>query len=349
MKSKKRKVFRIIFRSLLALLLILTIVFWSLITYGVEQGLGQLHIIREAKPVEEFMKDPTFPDSLKQRLYLIEEIRRYAIDSLGLRNTENYTTMFDQKGEEVMWVVSASEPFQLKPKTWWFPVVGSVPYKGHFDKEKAITEAKKLKDEGWDVAIRNPGGWSTLGWFTEPLLTGMLERSEGDLASLIIHEMVHPTLWVPGDVTFNENIASFIADTAAYDFLRSKYGENSQQYERYLYEDRDYRKFAAFMLRAATHLDSVYTSMNVADSISIKKKIKEDAIRNIVSKMDTIGLHLNAQPSKRFKDRLPNNTYFINYRHYQASQSQFKEEFGRDFKGDIKSYIRYLSNKYPVL
>jgi predicted aminopeptidase len=345
MKSKKRKIFFI----LLGIVLVATAYYWSLIVYGLEQGMGQLRIVRGARPVEEFIQDPTFPDSLKQKLRLIDEIRKFAIDSLGLKDTENYKTLFDQKGEEVMWVVTACEAFHFEPKTWDFPVVGTVPYKGHFNKEKALAEAKKLKDEGWDVAVRNPGGWSTLGWFTDPILTGMLNRGDGDLASLIIHEMVHATLWVPDSVTFNENLASFIADTASYDFLRAKYGKTSPQYERYLYEDQDYRKFSAFILRAATHLDSVYESMNESDPVEEKKKRKEEEIRSIIANMDTLDLRLNDKPSKRYENRLPNNTYFMLYRHYQARQPVFKEEFDKKFHGDVKAYIRYLAGKYPVL
>lgn len=345
MKNKKR---RILF-GVLIILLVLIVYFWQLIAYGVQQGLGQLKIVREARPVEEFMADPNFPDSLKAKLRLIDEIREFAIDSLGLKDTENYKTMFDQKGEEVMWVVTACEPYHFKPKTWDFPVVGTVPYKGFFNKERALAEAKKLKDDGWDVAIRNPGGWSTLGWFTDPILTGMLNRGDGDLASLIIHEMVHATLWVPDSVTFNENLASFIADTASYDFIRAKHGKTSEEYERYLYEDQDYRKFSAFVLRAATHLDSVYESMSDAVPIEEKKQRKETEIRKIIENMDTLGLRLNPTPSKRYKDKLPNNTYFMLYRNYQAKQPMFKGEFAEKFHGDLKGYIKYLSEKYPVL
>lgn len=345
MKSRRRK----IFFGIVAILAILGIYYWSLIVYGIEQGMGQLKIVREARPVEEFMADPFFPDSLKQKLRLIDEIRKFAIDSLGLKDTENYRTLFDQKGEEVMWVVTACEPYHFKPKTWDFPVVGTVPYKGYFNKDKALAEAKKLKDQGWDVAVRNPGGWSTLGWFTDPILTGMLNRGEGDLASLIIHEMVHATVWVPDSVTFNENLASFIADTAAYDFLRVKYGKTSQQYERYLYEDQDYRKFSAFILRAAKHLDTVYESMSDTIPLDQKKERKESEIKHIVASMDTLQLKLNTTPSKRYENRLPNNTYFMMYRNYQAQQPRFKEEFGQNFKGDLKAYIRYLAEKYPVL
>ena len=151
------------------------------------------------------------------------------------------------------------------------------------------------------------------------------------------------------DRTFNENLASFIADTASYNFLRAKYGKSSPEYDRYLHEDQDYRQFSAFILRAATHLDSVYESMNDSISKEEKQKRKDEEIKAIVANMDTLHLRLNDKPSKRYEKRLPNNTYFMMYRHYQARQPVFKEEFGEKFNGDLKSYIKYLSEKYPVL
>lgn len=333
---------------ILVVFVVALVYFWSLITYGVGQGWGQLSIVFKARPVTEVLQDPLFPDSLKRKLRLIDEIRQYAIDSLGLKDTENYKTLYDQQGQEIMWVVTACEPFRLEPKQWTFPVVGTIPYKGYFDKEKAMKEANGLKDSGYDVAIRNPGGWSTLGWFTDPILTGMLNRSEGDLASLIIHEMVHATLWVPDSVDFNENLASFIADTASYDFLRSKYGGESPEYKQYLYEDQDYRKFSRFILLASRKLDSLYGTMTEADEVEVKKRQKEDMIKKIVANMDTLNLHLNPTPSKRYEKRLPNNTYFMAYRHYQAKQSDLAEEFNLNFKGDVRTYIAYLTEKYRV-
>jgi predicted aminopeptidase len=339
-------------KFLLAVLIViagLVIWNWSLLVYGVEQGMGQLKIVWYARPVGEVMTDPEFPDSLKSRLLLIEDIRKFAIDSLGLKDTKNYKTVFDQQGKELMWVVTASEPFELKPKLWHFPVIGTVPYKGYFNKEKAKVERDNLEREGWDVSVRNPGGWSTLGWFTDPILSGMLNRSEGDLASLILHEMVHATLWVKDSVDFNENLATFIGDTAAYDFLTYKFGKASKEYSAYLDEDRDYRKFSKHMLRGATSLDSLYKVIPVSDSLAAKKKRKEDFIRRIVTSLDTIGFYLAKEPSKKYSKRLPNNAFFLAFRHYQSRLDIFKEEFNKNFKGDLKSYVTYLSTKYPVI
>ncbi|MEQ8423273.1 MAG: aminopeptidase, partial [Cyclobacteriaceae bacterium] len=102
----------------LVILFVLVVWNWSLLLYGVGQGVGQLKIIWNARPIAEVLSDPTFPDSLKSKLRIIDEIKKFAIDSLGLKDTKNYQTVFDQKGEELMWVVTASTPFELKPKTW---------------------------------------------------------------------------------------------------------------------------------------------------------------------------------------------------------------------------------------
>jgi Predicted aminopeptidase len=336
-----------IFLSLLAVLVIVVIWNWSLIVYGVRMGVGQLDIVWNAKPVEYYMNDTQFPDSLKSKLKLIEEVRRFAIDSLGLKDTENYKTLYDQKGEELMWVVQACEPFSLEPIQWKFPVVGSVPYKGFFDKNKALNERKVLEEEGLDVSVRNPGGWSTLGWFTDPILSGMLQRSDGDLAELILHEMVHATIFVKDSIDFNENLATFIGDTAAYYFLDYKYGKSADPFQSYVRDVQDYRKYFRHILRGTQSLDSLYGTMKPEDAVEVKKQKKKEMIQRIMDTADTLNL---SQPrNKGYKNRLPNNTYFMSYRLYHAKQVDFKEEFDRRYRGNLKEYIRYLSEKYPYL
>jgi len=346
----KRKIIKGVLWSIVAILLILLVVYWDLVTYGVRQARGQLNIVWNARPVEEFMKDPAFPDSLKARLRFIDEVRRYAIDSLGLKDTEKYKTLYDQKGEEIMWVVTACEPFRLEAKQWTFPVIGSVPYKGFFNKKLAVELKDELEKEGWDVSIRNPGGWSTLGWFTDPILSKMLERSEGDLANLIIHEMSHATIFVKDSIDFNENLATFIGDRGAERFLIHKYGAHAQAYADYINEDKDYATYVDHMLRGTARLDSLYQTMKPEEPLAQKKQAKEAMIRAIVNTMDTLTLTTGRHSSSaRFKDRLPNNAYFMNFRRYQAKQDTFWEEYRTRFHEDLRGYIEYLSKEYPFL
>ncbi len=336
-----------IFLGLLLAFCVLVIWQWEWVAYGLRMGKGQLNIIWNSKPVEEFLADPNFPDSLKAKLHLIEEVRKFAIDSLGLKDTKNYKTLFDQKGQELMWVVQACEAFELKPKLWHYPIVGSMPYKGFFEKEKAMAEAKLLDSLGFDVSIRNPGGWSTLGWFTDPILSNMLKRSEGDLAGLIIHEMVHSTIFIKGDADFNENLASFIGDTAVYYFLANKYGLQSKEYAQYLHEDQDYRKYGKHILRGTKMLDSLYKSFDNKEPRAEKLEKKEKMIRKIIEAADTLSLY-EKRDSKSIK-RMPNNTYFMSYALYQAKQKDFALELGGKFGGDLKGYIAHLAKTHPFL
>jgi predicted aminopeptidase len=349
MKRSTRQVIKRILQGLLIVLIILVVVYRDLIGYGIQQGYGQLHIVWNARPVEEFLNDPSFPDSLKSRLRFIDHVRAYAIDSLGLKDTENYKTLYDQQGKEVMWVVMACKPFALEPKEWKFPVIGEVPYKGFFDESKATALKEELQAEGWDVIVRNPGGWSTLGWFTDPILSKMLSRSEGDLANLIIHEMSHATIFVKDSIEFNENLATFIGDRGTEKFLIDRYGVDSESYRTYIEEDKDYLKYVDHMLRGAKCLDSLYKSMAEDVPAEVKKSRKETLIGNIVQKMDTLSLELTKTPSLRFRGKLPNNAYFINFRQYQEKQDIFWEEWRTRFRGDLRTYIGYLSEKYPFL
>jgi predicted aminopeptidase len=349
MAGKTRKIIRRMFIALLVVVVALTAIYWELVIYGIRQGKGQLNIIWNARPVEEYLQNPQFPDSLKAKLVLINEVRRYAIDSLGLKDTKNYKTLFDQKGEEIMWVVTASEPFRLKAKEWTFPILGAVPYKGFFNKQRAITLKDELQKEGWDVSIRNPGGWSTLGWFTDPILSKMLERSEGDLANLIIHEMSHATIFVKDSIDFNENLATFIGDRGAEKFLIHKYGTGSKEYKLYFSEDDDYLKFANHMLLATEKLDSLYNTMPESDPKEKKLTLKTALIQKIVSSLDTLSLTTDTKPSGRYQKQLPNNAYFMNFRRYQAKQDIFWEEYRNRFNSNLKNYIHYQSEKYPFL
>ncbi|MEX1239391.1 MAG: aminopeptidase [Cyclobacteriaceae bacterium] len=345
-----RKIIKRAFLALLLLLLAVIVVRWELVSYGIRQAKGQLHIIWNAKPVEEYLEDSNFPDSLKAKLNLIAQVRQYAIDSFHLKDTRNYRTLYDQNGEEVMWVVMASKPFQLQAMEWNFPVIGSVPYKGFFIRSEATRLADDLEKEGWDVNIRNPGGWSTLGWFTDPILSKMLERSEGDLANLIIHEMSHATIFVKDSIDFNENLATFIGDRGAEKFLLSVYGPASEEYSTYMNEDRDYIIFSDHMLRGAEKLDSLYQTIIEDDPLERKLRLKKEMIQKIVQSLDTLSFRgSSTKPSLRFRENLPNNAYFLNFIRYQSKQDVFHEEWIEKFDGDLKAYIEYLGEKYPFL
>lgn len=341
--------------GLLALLLLLLIWHRQLVSYGISQAYGQLRIIYQARPVEAYLADPAFPDSLKQKLLLIQEIRRFAVDSLGISDSENYTTVYDQHGKPILWVVTACEPYALQNKEWKFPVLGNFSYKGFFAYEKAVKEEQPLQAQGYDTNIGEVSGWSTLGWFKDPILTSMLYRSEGQLANLIIHELTHATLYVKNNVDYNENLASFVGDQGAQLFLLHKYGKNSDAYKRYQNSKINREKYSQHVLHGAHLLDSLYATFASTDPKPTKDQRKYALIRRIMDAADTITYagrnRLTQTDSTRQQpdEPLPNNTYFMDYIRYRSQQNQFEEEFRTKFNADFKKYLTYLKETYPSL
>lgn len=336
---------------LVLLVLVILIVIWQrdLISYGLMQAQGQIKIISEARPVSEVLKDEQVPDSIKTKLLLIQEIRNFAIDSLGIKESENYTTFYDQKGKPLLWVVTGSEPYKLVAKEWRFPFIGSFSYKGFFDLEKAKKEELLLKAQNYDTNIGIVGGWSTLGWFKDPILSGMLIRNEGELANLIIHELTHGTIFIKDSVNFNENLASFIGDKGAEKFLSYKFGKDSPEYKNYIQGYEDQKKFIDHILRGAVLLDTLYNSFSGEEPEEQKFTRKFDLIQDIVAETDTIGFHNREKYRTYFSSFVPNNAYFMAYLRYNAKIEDFETEYTVRYKSDLKNYLEYLKTVYPTM
>jgi len=327
-----------------------TLVIWQyeLVSYGLMQGYGQAKILWQARPVAEVLADPAYPDSVKAKLRLIAEIKQFAEDSIGLKPSENYTTFYDQKGKAILWVLTACEPFRLVEKEWDFPLIGSFSYKGFFDLEKANVEDTLLRAQGYDVSIGPVGGWSTLGWFKDPVLSNFLRRKEGNLANLIIHELTHGTLFVKDSLRFNENLASFVGDQGARLFLRHKYGPGSPQLLEYEADEHDGAAFTRYVLRATQSLDSLYQSFPGAMAVADKQAQKTAQIKAIMVNLDTVSF-LGNRYRGYFADFTPNNNFFMGFVRYESRQNSFETEFDQAFDRDFKQYWAYLKTKYKSL
>ncbi|MFI5148333.1 MAG: aminopeptidase [Bacteroidia bacterium] len=315
----------------------------ELVRYGIAQGRGQLKIVMGARPVSEMLNTPAFPDSLKKKLRLIEEIRKYAVDSLGMKHSDNYTTVYDQHGHPILWTVTASEPFKLKPKEWHFPLLGSVSYKGFFDYKKGKKEADELRSRGYDVDYGGVGGWSTLGWFKDPILSSMLTRNEGSIANLILHELTHGTIYLKSSVDYNENLASFIGDKGAEKFLLYKYGLESIQYKEYETSKADRKVFNEYILHGAERLDSLYKTFSEGGNVKGKETKKMEMIEAIVDGVDKLELYHKRNYKSYVSDALDEkNAFFMSFRRYDSKYEVFDKEFKEVYGSNIKRYLQAL-------
>jgi len=338
-------------KKFITVLILFSVIFlliynYSLVYYGLIQARGQLKIVFNTVPVKEILGDASFPDSLKNKVRLIQEVRSYAIYNLGLKGEKNYTTYYDQQGKELMWVVTACEPYQLESYTWNFPILGSFTYKGFFIREMAEKEAARLNSLGFDTSIRNAGGWSTLGILKDPILSGMLDRSNGALVELIIHELTHGTIFIRNDVSFNENLATFIGTEGTKIFLSDNYGERSNVLGNYVRMVEDREKFSDYVLLGAELLDSLYLSFGPEWSVSQKEEEKSIWFQEFIENLDTLKFNNCRYYENYFTTSEINNTFFMSYLRYRGGLGQFEKTFTEKFDHDLVSYIRFLKEEY---
>lgn len=324
---------------------------WRWVSYGYMQASGQFRILWNARPVTDVLADPAVPDSVKNRLRFVQDIRRFAIDSLGLNDTENYQTFFDQQGKPILWVLTAAERYRLNAVDWHFPVIGSFTYIGYFDHERGRHEEAEMRAKGYDTELGEVAAWSTLGYFHDPILSGMLTRNDGRLASLIIHEMTHSTLFVKDNHEFNENLANFVGDYGSVRFLVSRYGADSPKVKEFEQGRAFSEGYIQHLNRGCRQLDSLYAGFRPEHPKQLKDSRKIELIRRIVRSTDTLYRRFaSVKRSKRFsEEKLPNNAYFVGFATYNARRNQFEAEFRSRFKGDFRRYLSYLKTKYPSL
>ncbi|MEM9983414.1 MAG: aminopeptidase, partial [Bacteroidota bacterium] len=332
----KRKWIKNAFKGLMLLLLVWIIWEHQLIWYGLNQGYGQARVLWKAKPVSTILANEEVRDSVKQRLRLIQEIKQFAVDSLGLDPSNSYEDFYDQQGKPILWTVTASEPFNLKAHEWSFSFLGKFSYKGHFKRKKAERDSLQLAQEGWDVEIDEVSAWSTLGWLADPILSSMLERTEGGIANLIIHELTHGTLYVKSDVDFNENLASFIGDQGALRFLQYKYGEQSAQYQDYIASEKDKQLFYTYILKKTQALQALYDAERFKNkTLAEKVEEKQAFIREIALGLAKVPFMDRQYEIERLKKWQPNNAFFMGYVRYRAQQYDFEKVLKEQFKGNI--------------
>ena len=191
-------------------------------TYVLRAGYEEAKILWRRQPIEQVLKQPDLDAATRSKLELVLEVRAFAAEILQLRAGDSYATYAHVDDNQVVHVVSAAYRFKLQPYTWWFPIVGRVPYKGYFSQADADAEAASLEHDGYDTYVRPSVAFSTLGWFADPLLSTVLRYDRVTLANIIIHELLHNTTYVAGHADFDESFADFVGHRGAILFFATR-------------------------------------------------------------------------------------------------------------------------------
>ena len=230
----------------------------STIGYYAQSISGHLAMLRSARPIPDVVADPATPEALRQRLLRAQRIRAFASSELGLPENASYTEYADLHRPYVVWNVFATRELSLDLKQWCYPVIGCAGYRGYFDRDAAEGAASALRSEGYEVNVTGVPAYSTLGWFPDPLLNTFIGGSEGQVASMVFHELAHHVVFVGGDTPFNESFATAVEREgvrrwlAANDdpVLRRSYAEFAQRRQ----------EFVDLLLKYRDKLDQLYKS-----------------------------------------------------------------------------------------
>ena len=296
-------------------------------------------ILSRRQPISELVANPGTPKEAREKLKVVLAARKYAKDSLRLKTKDSFTTYSRLDHDTLVLVVSAAYRDTLKAYTWWFPIVGRVPYKGYFDFNAARRAAEDLKSEGFDVYVRPSDAFSTLGFFNDPLLNTSLRADSLDLANTVIHEVTHNTFYAPGQAPFNESFAMFVGARGAAAFFRSR-GQDSAaaKVDADWEDDKLLARFWSLVIRS---LDSAYAAhpeskeARIAARDTVYMRTRAALVSEIAPQFKRI--------NPRYAERVPlDNASLLARRVYASDLDVFDliyEKEGRDLKRAIGRVI----------
>jgi predicted aminopeptidase len=226
--------------------------------FVIRAGVEEARILARKQPISAVIADPTTSPETRSQLELVRTAAAFAGRELGLDVGDSYTTFSQVDRDTLLLVVTASQKDAFRAHTWWFPIVGRVPYKGFFNPDHALSEAARLEARGLDTHVRPAGAFSTLGWFNDPLLSTLLNRDEISLASTVIHELTHNTVFIRGQVRFNESFANFVGDVGAAELFCGMEGEDGPRCRAARDQWSDALAFGSALQRLVASLEALY-------------------------------------------------------------------------------------------
>ena len=326
--------------------------------YTLRQGTTMLGYLSRAIPLEDLVTKGDDPKEEENRRFVsqVMDIRRFAMEELGLKESKNYTRYVELDRNYLAAVVSACQKDSFTRYEWWFPVVGKVPYKGFFIIEEAKIERKKLEKKDLDVWIRGVDAFSTLGWFQDPLYSYMKNYPLREIAELIIHELLHATIYLKNHSQFNEELAEFVGTEGARLYMESIaaqekpassagidddepsgiYGEKSDE-EKAVEARTDNAVFLTFIRGLIAELDQVYKDQNLSREEKLERKadIIAESQARFEANYETVFITGNY---RGFSTMQINNAYLELYRLYYERNTWFKDLYEKS-GSDLRSYI----------
>jgi len=299
--------------------------------YVIRGAWEEVKILSRREKIDDIIKDKKLSDTERSKLELVMAAREFAVRK-GLNVGKSYSQYAPIDSSALVWVLTAAPKFKMEPMLWWFPIVGSVPYKGFFSKEDALELKNELEAQEYDVFVRSSSAFSTLGWFNDPVLSTMVKGDEVSLVDTVLHEILHRTLWIPGSVEFNESLANFVGGQLAKEFFVERVDEARVSLASF--RQKEEFEFSVFILALSEELETLYASN---DPDMARKKIE------IVERARTVwNSRLKNEQSNYSLDKFPlSNASILGLRAYLRGLKGFDGLYVK-CNQDFSQFIKYL-------
>jgi predicted aminopeptidase len=245
--------------------------------YLARAGYEEAKILWRRRDISEIVADTATDQVTRAKLKTVLDARAYAASALGLDVGKSFTAFSQLDSDTLVLVLSVAYRDRLAYHQWWFPIVGNVPYKGYFDVEKAKADEREYQRRGYDTYLRPASAFSTLGWFSDPLVSTSLRADTLSLANTVIHELTHNTFYAMGQAEFNESFANFVGARGSADFFRSRgharvVAEADARWS-------DEKLLAAFWKHLHNDIDSVFKAHPGDSNVKVRLALRDSVYR----------------------------------------------------------------------
>lgn len=312
--------------------------------YLYEQGVGQMSLLSTGRDNREVLKNVRVSKTQKEKIKKIEELKSYFYKYWGRKETKIYsqTTMLKQRA--VTYLVIASPYEEIKAIDNCFPLMGCFPYLGFFNLNSAKEFAKEQEAEEKVTWIRPVYAYSTLGYFTDTILSSFFEYDDYELSELIFHELFHTIFFVKNQVDLNENLAMYFSEHMQEGYYISTNRTDYMNFEQK--KNNDNKQIKTLVVHLASELQQMYKSLlpkTKEEAEVILNEFLEDRFKVEVMKKCQA---LDIQPKDCFPlERKWNNASFAAFLTYEKKSNDLaslQKKLGLDLKG----YYNWIAKKY---
>lgn len=311
-------------------------------SYLAKQGLGQLSLLHRAKPNKEVLDDVAISKLHKNKIRLVKTYKKYFYKYWKRKETQIYTKTTILKSDAVTYLVTGSKHNHIAAYRTSFPFMGSFPYLGFFSLESAKEFQSELENKDYVTFIRPVYAYSTLGYFTDTILSSFFKYDDYELAELVFHELFHTIFFIKDEIGINENLANYFAVKMVEGYFKSSTEEISRKKK----QDKKYKELKKEIYKLVLDLNLLYAKYKPQDKAASQEILSNFLKNKFMPKIRKSCGQLKIDIKKCYPlKRKWNNARFVGFLTYEQDVNTL-EAMQKRLKLNINDFFAYIENSY---